>query len=431
MNHYSCMKSHMKHLLCKVVVLIILFIPQLAQAQRTLYVANHGNDKNTGDANHPWRTVGFAVGKLKPGDRLLIRSGLYREAVDLKVSGTKDHPITIEGDGVVIFNRKGSNAYDPIFDTKGKNFISFKNLRVRDARAGVHVNQSHDIKIDNIKVQYSHFAVLMTDASNVSIKNCWAKNNRNAFRGEGKTHDVTIENVRAFYSKDIYKGYDLNYLNGDGFIFEAGTYNLTFKKCISAFHWDSGFDIKGKNVVLNNVIAVRNKNGLKLWGQNIRVTNALVYGSKSQKRPDGSKVDGIGVNVRKGNAEIYYSTIANNEAQEVKVAKEGKLAIEKSIIYRAMNKGSFLGAYGAFSSHSVIWFNPNGKRPINIPKSQDNMWVDPQFVDWRNNNYRLKFSSPAYASNPPMGAYFPSLKGRLSLFLLSFDPFLEKEIGSK
>jgi hypothetical protein len=411
----------MKYLYKIFIITVFLVMTHTAHAARVFYVSGTGNDNNIGDSVNPWHTINISVGKLKPGDTLYIKEGVYKEAVDLKASGTNGNPITIQGLGNVIFERKGLSAYDPVFDTKGHDYLRFRNFRVRNARAGVWVNKSHDVTIERLKVQYSHFAVLMTDASKVVIKNSWAKNNRNAFRGEGKTHDIFIQNVNAYFSKDIYKGYDLNYLNGDGFIFEKDTSYLTFKNCISGFHWDAGFDIKGKNVILDHVISIRNKNGLKLWGDNILVFNALIYSSKSQVRPNGSKVDGVGINVRKGSAKIYNSTLSNNESQDLKVTPEGKLSLERSIVFRSLPKGSFLGAYGPFQSHLVIWYHMTAQKPGNIPKTQDNMWVDPQFVDWRNNDYHLKLASPAYISNPPLGAYFPNLKGRLNLFILALS----------
>ncbi|MFI5380885.1 MAG: right-handed parallel beta-helix repeat-containing protein [Tepidisphaerales bacterium] len=67
-------------------------------------------DSNPGTAERPWKTIARAgaAAELKPGDRVLIREGIYREHVQIKVSGEKDRPITFAaapGERVVI---KGS-----------------------------------------------------------------------------------------------------------------------------------------------------------------------------------------------------------------------------------------------------------------------------------------------------------------------------------
>ncbi len=53
-------------------------------------------DANAGSEAAPWQTIGRAASapELKPGDTVLIKSGVYREYVDIKVSGEPEKPIT-------------------------------------------------------------------------------------------------------------------------------------------------------------------------------------------------------------------------------------------------------------------------------------------------------------------------------------------------
>lgn len=67
-------------------------------------------DGNPGSANSPWKTISRAAAakELAPGDTVLIASGVYREHVDIKVSGAPGRPVTFAaapGSRVVI---KGS-----------------------------------------------------------------------------------------------------------------------------------------------------------------------------------------------------------------------------------------------------------------------------------------------------------------------------------
>ena len=51
------------------------------------------------------KTISAAVAKVKAGDRVVIKGGVYREEVNIKASGDKDNPIVIEaapGEIVVI-----------------------------------------------------------------------------------------------------------------------------------------------------------------------------------------------------------------------------------------------------------------------------------------------------------------------------------------
>ena len=242
----------------------------------------------------------------------------------------------------------------------------------------------------------------MKDAAHIEIRNALSKNNRNGFRGEGMTYDVMFDNVAAYSSQDKYDGYNPDYLNGDGFIFEKHTNDLRFSHIISMDHWDSGFDIKGNNVVLEHIVCFGNKNGLKLWGDNIQVTHALIYGSKAQLREKGPPVDGMGIHVRKGSSVISQATIVNNETEDVKVGPQGKLVLNNSIVFRALPEGKLLGSYGEFESVNVVWFDSAEKKEPKSVVSPD-MWADPQFVNWKEYNFNLKETSPAHQYEPASG----------------------------
>jgi Protein of unknown function (DUF1565) len=60
-----------------------------------LFVATTGNDANDGSEAKPWRTVQHALKRLKPGDTLYLRGGVYHEKVFLTRSGTPEAPIVI------------------------------------------------------------------------------------------------------------------------------------------------------------------------------------------------------------------------------------------------------------------------------------------------------------------------------------------------
>lgn len=65
----------------------------------TLVVDQHSpraSDQNAGTVERPLKTIFAAAARAKPGDRVIIRGGTYREMVSLTVSGTKEHPITFE-----------------------------------------------------------------------------------------------------------------------------------------------------------------------------------------------------------------------------------------------------------------------------------------------------------------------------------------------
>lgn len=70
-----------------------------------MYVAPGGTDAGGGTQTEPLATIQAAVDRLRPGDTLLIRGGVYRETVMFPRSGEPGKPITVmpyQGEKVVI-----------------------------------------------------------------------------------------------------------------------------------------------------------------------------------------------------------------------------------------------------------------------------------------------------------------------------------------
>lgn len=87
---------------------LILLLPLIALHAATFEVAQRhpqASDDGSGIADRPLKTITNAVAKLAPGDTLIIHSGVYREHVVIKASGTAEKPIRIEaalGENVVV-----------------------------------------------------------------------------------------------------------------------------------------------------------------------------------------------------------------------------------------------------------------------------------------------------------------------------------------
>ena len=60
-------------------------------------MAEGASDSNPGTKEAPWKTISRATAaeELKPGDEVLIHSGVYRESVEVTVSGEPGKPITL------------------------------------------------------------------------------------------------------------------------------------------------------------------------------------------------------------------------------------------------------------------------------------------------------------------------------------------------
>lgn len=57
--------------------------------------AQRGDDANPGTEAAPWRTANASLARLKPGDTLYLRAGIYSENVLLTARGTREEPVTV------------------------------------------------------------------------------------------------------------------------------------------------------------------------------------------------------------------------------------------------------------------------------------------------------------------------------------------------
>jgi hypothetical protein len=374
---------------------------EAATTGRTLYVSKTGSDTASGSETSPYKTLQKAISQLQAGDTLVIREGVYNESADMVASGTVDAYITIRGEGNVVIDGEPLNDYEPIFDTKGFDYIRFENLTVNNSRDAVEVSPgSQYVVIDGLKTNNNHFAVKINSASNITVRNVVAANSRNAFRTENNggsvPSNILFENIEAYGSKDIYTGYETRYRNGDGFILEAGN-NITLRNIKSHDHWDGGFDIKASNVLVENTETWGNKNNFKIWGQNVVVKNSVIRNARYMA-DDPVAGEGNGVNARTGSVTFINTTFVDNDSFDIKVDNDGgpsRVTLQNSIVARKKSGGElFTNVGGTFieSNNLIYW---QGSSSYGFTLNSTSATGNPAFVNWDGKDFRLTSSSPA------------------------------------
>jgi|GEM_PF-2394090 len=394
---------------------------RLHTAPASYYVSKTGSDTQTGSEASPWQSIQYAVSQLLPGDTLSILEGVYEESVNLVSSGLPNAPITIQGIGNVTIDGQNFASPGPGFSTQGHDYLAFKDLTLKNLTAGIDVKESSEfIEIDGIKSEANSYAVRITDANHVTVKNAYATNSKNAFRITGTSHDILLEKVEAHDSLDNYPGFNPDYLNGDGVIAEAGVNRLTIRNSTFGNNADAGIDFKGTNGLFENITAYGNKNNFKMWGT-ATLQNSLSHHAKRQARSDGSTVEGNGITVEAGNTKLVNVTLADNEDHDVQVYAAGNLTVENSIVARRNldPTGMLLESAGIFTSQNVLWY-AKGRDPALFQRSPTDLWDDPQFVDWRSGDYRLGYASPAVG----LGAYGNQTVGQKPLPFQEFEAAL-------
>ncbi|MEK3883744.1 sugar-binding protein [Paenibacillus sp. PL2-23] len=235
-------------------------------------------------------------------------------------------------------------------------------------------------------------------------------------------HDIVFQDVVSSNSWHENGG---NYWNGDGFAAERQTYNLTYVRSKAFDSTDGGWDDKSINPVFIDTVAFGNKRNYRIWSADKAVFIRSI-GAYSYKRGGNGDSLGLWVGSAVGKAELYYSTLYNNENTEI--ALEG--ATNQVDIYDSIIGDSNGGALYVLNGGQVNVTNTEEY----IAGVQGN---DPQFVNgtnagWQGNS--TDFNSQLYGT--AKGYTYPGPNStpytvQISAASLSLDKYEEAAVSAQ
>ncbi|MCX8073204.1 MAG: PKD domain-containing protein [Candidatus Binatia bacterium] len=256
-------------------LLVPVVLASVAAHAATFYVSPDGSDDGAGNAQAPWRTVQTAVNRLLPGDSLIVRPGVYREAVIIAVGGTANAPIWLKAEpGVVLespdptgslsaWDFRPTAAYiivegfeirggyhESVFVRPGAHDLALRRLSIHGNRSGVWIAGAANIELSasTIEANTSTGVRIYQGSQNISIMDTWAVGNDDGRGCEG---------------------------DADGFAVDQDVTGFQCIRCRASWNGEDGFDIEASNVRLDQSWAIGNGcAGLKLF-QGGRVTNSV------------------------------------------------------------------------------------------------------------------------------------------------------------
>jgi hypothetical protein len=216
----------------------------------TYYVATNGSDSNSGaDTNHPFATLGKAVGLANPGNLIYMRGGTYNfsSQVSLMRNGSPTQPIRI----------RPYPGEHPILDFTSE----------PSNRHGILVSNSW-WQIYGLEIVHAgHNGILINGSSNV-VERCVVHES-----GDTGIHITvgtgTLASSNLILNCDSYRNFDpgANGGNADGFSakFTVGPGNV-FRGCRSWYNSDDGWDFwRATNaIVVDHCITF--SNGFNVFG---------------------------------------------------------------------------------------------------------------------------------------------------------------------
>ena len=300
----------------------LLLFPGVASAA-DFYLSPDGDGKRDGsnwsnafDQSELNKTVNE---RMQPGDQLLLDGVLY-ENFNLKITsgGAPGKPKIISGvyrhvglpvlasNWAVETPEKGPTCVEI---GPGVSHVRLQHLRIKGYCHGVKANPSPATPRSNLTFfdldmeQFRH-GFYLSHCDDLLIENCDLKRySKHGFRFEQGCHWVTVRNCKADCSEgdavwetqtELFPfGFIVNdggtpntgfafenclaknnrksnqgaikYTNGDGFVVEGNSQDVTFKRCRAVRNQDGGFDLKVDGVRLTDCVALGQRRDFRLW----------------------------------------------------------------------------------------------------------------------------------------------------------------------
>jgi hypothetical protein len=171
---------------------------------QTYYVGPGGQDSGPGSRDQPWRTIQRAFDRLRPGERALVRSGIYSADLVMRRAGTPSAPITVmAAPGARVVLRPGSTSGDTyaVRFRSGAAYVRLQGFVIELARGTSSTNvyfegSAHHIELARNDIRYSQDQGIFAEDSTRNLHivgNRIHHNGRGHVSGQHQSHGIYIE----------------------------------------------------------------------------------------------------------------------------------------------------------------------------------------------------------------------------------------------
>jgi parallel beta-helix repeat protein len=286
-----------------------------AAGPQTFYVSTTGNDRNGGSIAEPWKTLRFALGRMRAGDTLYLRGGTYTGAdntIDSEIgtvpSGTSwSNPVVIGGyAGELVTIRPPGGMHGVRLTAGSPHYVIVQDLTIDMGNQVSNPDSSPNGVYVSSGANHNRF--LRLDIKNaISFGLVFSPNNRNSPFNE--VIDCRIHD-NGFTGGDSRNGHGMYIATSDNLIEGNEVYdNRGFG---IHFYNNAGPKLVARNIARNNRIHGNGSNGGSIYGI------AVAYGEANviTRNEIYDNPGGILVYTGSDQAELSNNTIRTNRPLE-------------------------------------------------------------------------------------------------------------------
>jgi hypothetical protein len=263
-----------------------------SSAGPAVFVSPRGSDRSPGTLTRPMRTIQRALDGARPGQRIIVRKGVYEESLLMERSGTRDAPITLaayRGERVVVRPRpRGGDTYALHVNAP---FIRVKGFVLEGASGTSSANVFLDEHASSIELRgnvirngQDQGIFVRSDTSNVQIIGNVVHDNGAGLPGQHQSHGMYVNGTRHLIVNNVVydhpHGFGIHiYPDNDGTIVTGNTV---------AFNELGGLVVGGGDVsnitVRNNIFAYNRRYGISVTddAEGTRIDTNLFYRNTSR-----------------------------------------------------------------------------------------------------------------------------------------------------
>ena len=279
----------------------------------------------SGSNGPAYKSFASVSGKLRPGDVVFFRAGIYTSPIVIRSNGSSPQHLRLQAYSAepVVINLSGAASSASGIDVSGHRYVDISGLSVTNAPLyGFNAQNADNISLSNCEVSFSkNGGVIAVSSSHIYISGCRVHHNNQGGRSS-MMEAVSLQNVDTFLvaNSQVFQngkeGIDSKYGSINGLI----TGNLSFQNAATNIYLDGTSNITvSRNVAYD--VSSADKPGIGIGVEstyntakhpiaNLEIADNIVYGNGA----------GITFWIEKGglswatisNVRIEYNTIADN-----------------------------------------------------------------------------------------------------------------------